>query len=57
MLPLPTPMKRLLRPMEPVFRESTWEDDMVLLVGAILTPAKHTVTSTLSVMGLRHETS
>lgn len=48
-------MKRLLCPMESLFRESTWEYALVLLVGAILTPAKRTVTATLSVMGLRQE--
>jgi len=55
MLALPAPMKRLLRPMESVFRETTWEHAQVLLVGAILTPAKRTVTAALSVMGLRQE--
>jgi hypothetical protein len=44
-----------LRPFEAVFRETTWEYALVLLVGAILTPAKRTVTSALSVMGLRQE--
>jgi hypothetical protein len=55
MLALPTPMIRLLRPFEAVFRETTWEHAKVLLAGAILTPAKRTVTSALSVMGLRQE--
>ncbi|MFP4438870.1 MAG: transposase [Chloroflexaceae bacterium] len=55
MLTLPAAMKRLLRPLETVFRETTWEHAMVLLVGAILTPAKRTVTSALNVMGLRQE--
>ncbi len=40
MLALPAAMIRLLRPMERVFRESTWEYATVLLVGAILAPAK-----------------
>jgi len=39
-----------------VFRKSTWEYATVLLVGAILAPAKRTVISALSVMGLRQET-
>ena len=52
MLALPAAMIRLLRPMERVFRESTWEYATVLLVGAILAPTKRTVTAALSVMGL-----
>jgi len=48
-------MIRLLRPMERVFRESTWEYATVLLVGTILAPAKRTVTAALSVMGLRQD--
>ncbi|MFP4441256.1 MAG: transposase [Chloroflexaceae bacterium] len=55
MLTLPAPMTRLLRPFESVFRETTWEHALVLLLGAILAPAKRTVTAALSVMGLRHE--
>jgi transposase len=55
MLALPTPMIRLLRPFEAVFRETTWEHAKVLLTGAILTPAKRTVASALSVMGLWQE--
>lgn len=55
MMVLPAALKRLLRPIESVFRESTWEYAMILLVGAILTPAKRTVTAALSVMGLRHD--
>jgi hypothetical protein len=55
MLTLPTTMRRLLRPFEAVFRETTWDYALVLLVGAILTPAKRTVTAALSVMGLRQE--
>jgi hypothetical protein len=55
MLALPTPMIRLLRSMESVFEEHTWEHARVLLVRAMLNPAKRTVTSALSVMGLRQE--
>jgi len=55
MLTLPIAMCRLLHPFEACFRETTWEHALVLLVGAILTPAKRTVTAALSVMGLRQE--
>lgn len=55
MLTLPTTMRRLLRPFEAVFRETTWDYALVMLVGAILTPATRTVTVALSVMELRQE--
>lgn len=52
---LPLPIIHVLRHFEPMFSERVWEWATILLVGAILTPGKRTVTSALRVMGLSQE--
>jgi hypothetical protein len=52
---LPTTIIRVLRPFEAVFSERVWEWAKILLVGAILTPGRRTVTAALRVMGLSEE--
>lgn len=52
MLTLPQSIIRLLEPFGPIFQAKTWEKAQLLLVGAILSPGKRTVTSALRVMGL-----
>jgi hypothetical protein len=53
---LPPAIIHVLRQFEPLFSERVWEWAKILLVGAILTPGKRTVTSALRVMGLSGET-
>src|SRR6266498_6033760 len=55
MLDLPPAIIQGLRPFERVFSERVWEWAKVLIVGAILTPGKRTVSSALRVMGLSEE--
>jgi hypothetical protein len=52
---LPSAIITVLRHFELVFSERVWEWAKVLLVGAILTPGKRTVTAALRVMGLSQE--
>jgi hypothetical protein len=52
---LPDAIITVLRHFELVFREQVWEWANVLLVGAILSPGKRTVTAALRVMGLSNE--
>lgn len=56
MLNLPVPIITLMEPFRPLFRKPTWGKAQILLVGAILTTGKRTVTATLRVMGLNDET-
>jgi DDE superfamily endonuclease len=53
MLNLPAEMMAFLAQFAPLFTPSVWYHAQILLVGAILTPGKRTVTAVLSVMGLR----
>ena len=53
MLNLPAEVTAFLAPFAPLFTPSVWYHAQILLVGAILTPGKRTVTAVLSVMGLR----
>ena len=53
MLNLPAEMMALLTPFAPLFTPSVWYHAQVLVIGALLTPGKRTVTAVLSVMGLR----
>jgi DDE superfamily endonuclease len=53
MLNLPAEMTAFLAQFAPLFTPSVWYHAQILLVGAILTPGKRTVTAALSVMGLR----
>ena len=48
-------MIRLLEPFGTIFQAKTWEKAQLLLVGAILSPGKRTVTSALRVMGLSRD--
>ena len=53
MLNLPAEITTFLAPFAPLFPPSVWYQAQILVVGAILTPGKRTVTAILSVMGLR----
>ena len=55
MLTLPAVFINLLAPFAPVFQSQTWAKAQLLLVGAVLSPGKRTVTSALRVMGLGQE--
>src|SRR5258708_7137660 len=55
MLTLPPEMIALLSAFAPEFSKSVWLLAQVLLVGAILSPHKRTVTAALRAMGLSHE--
>jgi hypothetical protein len=55
MLHLPDEIMRVLRPFAQAFSERIWDWAMLLIVGAILTPGKRTVTAILRVMGLSDE--
>jgi hypothetical protein len=53
MLNLPAEIATFLAQFAPLFTPSVWYHAQVLVVGALLTPGKRTVTVILSVMGLR----
>jgi hypothetical protein len=53
MLNLPAEMTAFLAQFAPLFTPSVWSHAQVLVIGALLTPGKRTVTAVLSVMGLR----
>ena len=55
MLTLPTVFIDLLAPFVPVFQAQTWTKAQLLLVGAVLSPGKRTVTAALRVLGLAQE--
>ena len=55
MLTRPVSIIRLLEPFGTIFQAKTWEKAQLLLVGAILSPGKRTVTSALRVMGLSRD--
>ena len=52
---LPTGMIRVLSSFVPLFSRRVWPHVQVLLIGAILTPGKRTVSSALHAMGLSQE--
>ena len=52
MLTLPEAIISILAPFAMLFQSRTWTNAQVLLVGAVLSPGKRTVTSALRVMGL-----
>ena len=52
MLTLPAAIIPILTPFATLFQSRTWLKAQVLLIGAILTPGKRTITSALRVMGL-----
>lgn len=55
MLNLPPAIMPIVLPFAPLFHAKTWRKVPVLLMGAILTPGKRTVTAALRVMGLQDE--
>ena len=55
MLTLPNAIISLLTPFAALFQRRTWLKSQLLLVGAILSPGKRTVTSALRVMGLEDD--
>lgn len=55
MLKLPRIIITLMQPFRPLFREPTWLKAQILLIGAILTTSRRTVTAILRVMGLSEE--
>jgi DDE superfamily endonuclease len=55
MLTLPKQIMTVLQHFSPVFSERIWDWVQVMIVGAILTPHKRTVTSVLRIMGLSGE--
>ena len=55
MLTLPDAIISLLMPIAALFQPRTWLKSQLLLVGAILSPGKRTVTSALRVMGLEDD--
>lgn len=57
MMPLPETFLKVLTPFACLFTRPTWQKVQVLLVGAILTPRKRTVTAALRVMGLAEQNS
>ena len=57
MLTLPDAIIPILTPFSMLFQHRTWMKAQVLLVGAILSPGKRTVTSALRVMGLSDDRS
>jgi hypothetical protein len=57
MLLLPNALQKVLMPFAGLFTKPTWQKAQLLLLGALLTPRKRTVTAALRVMGLasRHD--
>jgi hypothetical protein len=55
MLTLPDEYNTLLNHFRPFFSKRVWKLAVVLLIGAILTPGKRTVTAILRIMGLSQE--
>ncbi len=53
----PAILAQWMAPFQPVFTRPTWQNLLVLVAGAILAPGRRTVTSALSIMGLRETTS
>jgi hypothetical protein len=57
MLVVPKEFANLMTPFAPLFTKRMWQHVQVLLVGAILSPGKRTITAALRVMGLAHAKS
>ena len=55
MLTLPPEIMPIIGAFAPVFSERVWDWTQVLIIGAILTPGKRTVTSILRVLGMSDE--
>src|SRR2546430_1565361 len=54
MLVVPKEVANLMTTFAPLFTKRVWQHVQVLLVGAILSPGKRTITAALRVMGLAH---
>jgi hypothetical protein len=54
MQPLPPEFLTLLMPFAPLFCEPVFRRALTLVVGAILTPGRHTITNALRVLGRQH---
>ncbi|MFB0493586.1 hypothetical protein ABIE45_006242 [Methylobacterium sp. OAE515] len=55
MLPLPIRFAGLILALSPLFIHRSWRYAQLLLVGAILTPGRRTVTSVLRIIGRAEE--
>ncbi len=55
MLPLSDALQKVLTPFACLFTKPMWQKAQVLLVGAVLTPRKRTVTAALRVLGLARQ--
>lgn len=55
MLPLPARFAELILTFAPLFVHRSWRHAQLLLIGAILTPGRRTVSSILRIMGRAHE--
>ncbi len=55
MLLLPNALQKVFTPFACLFTKPTWQKAQVLLVGAVLTPRKRTVTAALRVLGLAQQ--
>lgn len=55
MLTLPTEIMAVLAPFAQVFNHRIWDTVQILVIGAILTPGKRTVTAVLRTMGLQDD--
>ena len=53
----PAILAQWMAPFQPLFTRPTWQNLLVLVAGAILAPGRRTVTSALSIMGLRQMTT
>ncbi len=51
----PIEMQLIMLNFVPIFSNPVWQSALVLTIGAILSPGKRTVTSSLIVMGLKDE--
>ena len=55
MLTVPQEMMNVILPFVASFNETVWDYAQILLMGAILVPGKLTVSTTLTVMGLKDD--
>src|SRR3712207_261185 len=53
----PAILAQWMAPFQPLFTQPTWQNLLVLVAGSILAPGRRTVTSALSIMGLREKTT
>src|SRR3712207_4819856 len=53
----PAILAQWMAPFQALFTQPTWQNLLVLVAGSILAPGRRTVTSALSIMGLREKTT